>query len=154
MADKFIVEDRFRSGTKYWTFSCDKFSAEQNALATEVDGGVWRLDPTDFTTGDAKYTEWGPGKLTYDDLHVTFLQNNNTKSLAQLAHTIATGENGSGNRFNCTLTFKDSAGGDQMTVNYLDCQIVSHSTGGFQSDDAGTAASETVVFRPARGEIK
>lgn len=27
--------------------------------------------------GGRKYTEWGPGKLTYDDLHVTFLMNSN-----------------------------------------------------------------------------
>jgi hypothetical protein len=154
MADGFVVEQRFRSGTKYWKYSCDKFSAEQNGLAVEVDGGVWRLDPVDFTTGDAKYTEWGPGKLTYDDLHVTFLKNNNTQGLYQLAHDIATGKNGSTNRFNCTLTFLDSAGKDQMSVNYLDCQIVSHSSNGFQSDDAGSAATETVVFRPHRGEVK
>jgi hypothetical protein len=154
MGDGFVVEQRFRSGTKYWKFACDKFQPEQNNLAVEVDGGVWRLDPVDFTTGDAKYTEWGPGKLTYDDLHVTFLKNNNTQGLYQLAHDIATGKNGSTNRFTCTLTFKDSAGKDQMTIDYIDCQIVSHTSNGFQSDDAGTAATETVVFRPHRGQVK
>jgi hypothetical protein len=154
MGDGFVVETRFRSGTKYWKFAVDKFSPEQNNLAVEVDGGVWRLDPVDFTTGDAKYTEWGPGKLTYDDLHVTFLKNNNSQSLYQLAHDIATGKNGSTNRFMCTLTFKDSAGKDQMTIDYIDCQIVSHTSNGFQSDDAGTAATETVVFRPHRGAVK
>lgn len=154
MGDGFVVEQRFRSGTKYWKFAVDKFSPEQNNLAVEVDGGVWRLDPVDFTTGDAKYTEWGPGKLTYDDLHVTFLKNNNSQSLYTLAHDIATGKNGSSNRFMCTLTFKDSAGKDQMTIDYIDCQIVSHTSNGFQSDDAGTAATETVVFRPHRGQVK
>jgi len=154
MGDGFVVEQRFRSGTKYWKFAVDKFSPEQNNLAVEVDGGVWRLDPVDFTTGDAKYTEWGPGKLTYDDLHVTFLKNNNSQSLYTLAHDIATGKNGSTNRFMCTLTFKDSAGKDQMTIDYIDCQIVSHTSNGFQSDDAGTAATETVVFRPHRGAVK
>lgn len=149
-----VIEQRFRSGTKYWHFKCDKFSEEQNNLAIDVDGGVWRLDPVDFTTGDAKYTEWGHGKLTYDDLHVSFLKNNNTQGIAQLAHDIATGKNGSGNRFNCTLSFKDSAGKDQMSVDYLDCQIVSWSDNGFQSDDHGSAATETVVFRPHRGEVK
>jgi len=156
MADKFVVEDRFRSGTKYWKFLCEGagVTAEQSALATEVDGGVWRCDPTDFTTGDAKYTEWGPGKMTYDDLHVTFLQNNNTKGFAALADQIAPGKSGGSLRFHCSLTFTDSAGGTLMTVSYIDCQIVSYTTGGFQSDDAGTAATETVVFRPSRGEIK
>jgi len=154
MASGFIVEDRFRSGTKYWTFQCDKFTPEQNSLSINVDGGVWRLDPVDFTTGDAKYTEWGPGKLTFDDLHVEFLRNNNSQTLYKLANDIATGANSSGNRFNCTLTFKDSAGSTQMTIDYLDCQIVSWSSNGFQADDSGSAATETVVFRPNRGDVK
>jgi len=154
MSAAFPVEQRFRSGTKYWKFECQQFAADQNALATEVDGGVWRLDPVDFTTGDAKYTEWGPGKLTFDDLHVTFLKNNTSQKLYQLANDIATGKNNSNTRFNCTLTFLDSAGKTQMTIDYLDCAIVSWSSNGFQSDDAGSAATETVVYRPNRGDVK
>lgn len=149
-----VVEERFRSGTGYWKFACDKFDATQNALAVNIDGGVWRLDPVDFSTGDAKYVEWGPGKLTFDDLQCTFNQSKTSGSLAKLANAIATGADGSKTRFNCTLTFLDSAQKDQMTVNYLDCQIVSYSTNGFQSSDTGSAATETVVFRPLRGEVK
>jgi len=148
------VEQRFRSGTKYWKFTCDGIDATQTALANEVDGGVWRLDPVDFTTGDATYTEWGPGKLTFDDLHVTFLKNNTSGALYTLANNIATGANGSTNRFNCTLTFLDSAGNTQMTVDYINCQIVAYHTNGFQSDDSSSPATETVVFRPNTGDVK
>jgi hypothetical protein len=150
----FTVEDRFRSGSKYWDCKVDKFSARQNDLCVEVDGGKWSCDAVDFTTGDAKYIEWGPGKVTYDDLHCTYLMDAQSGGLHKLAHEIATGANGSKNRFNITLTFKDSAGKTQMLVNYLDCHVVEHSTSGFDSTDPNSPMTETMVFRPARGECK
>jgi len=150
------VEARFRSGTKYWKFGCEGsgVTAEQVMLASVVDGGSWRLDPVDFSTGDAKYVEWGAGKMTYDDLHVTFLQNNNTSAFQTLAQQIATGANNSANRFHCTLTFLDDSKATQMQIDYIDCQIVSHSTSGFDSTSHGEAATETVVFRPSYGTIQ
>jgi len=150
------VEERFRAGTKYWKFSCEGkgVTADQVMLANLVDGGSWRLDPVDFSTGDAKYVEWGAGKMTYDDLHVTFLQNNNTKAFRDLSQKIATGADGSANRFHCTLTFIDDAKNTQMQIDYIDCQIVSHNTNGFDSQSTSEASTETVVFRPSYGEIK
>jgi len=150
------IEDRFRGGTKYWKFGCEGkgITAAQVGLANLVDGGTWRLDPVDFSTGDAKYVEWGAGKMTYDDLHVTFLQNNQTKTFRDLAQAIATGQNNSANRFHCTLTFIDDAKATQMQIDYIDCQIVSHSTNGFDSQSTSEAATETVVFRPSYGTIQ
>jgi hypothetical protein len=154
MPPTFQADTKLKSGTGYWDFKCDKFSAEQNKLAVEVDGGVWRLDAVDATDGKAQFTEWAPGKVVWDDLSVTFQMNNQTGGLGKLAKEIATGANNSGNRFNCTLTFKDSAGKGKMSINYIECQIVQHNRNGFEATDSGSAATETIVFRPNRCECK
>jgi len=143
---------RFKSGTKYWRFDGGELGDDQSKLACEVDGGTWRLDPVDTSDGKALYVEWSAGKLTYDDVHVTFLKNNKTKTLYDLTVAVATGKNASKNRYNCSLIFFDSTGkNEQMRINYPMCQIVSYSDNGFASDDHGSAATETIVLRPGQG---
>jgi len=147
MGGTFQAEERYRSGVGYWSFSCDKFQKEQNDLANSVDCGVWRLPPTDSTTGDAEYTEWAPGPRHYDDVRVTFLMNNKSQGLFDLAKNLGRGANKSANRFNFTLQFKNVDGTGYMRLNYLDAVIVGYTHDGYVSTASGEAATETIVFR-------
>jgi hypothetical protein len=144
---QFTAEERYRSGVGYWQFNCDKLGADQCQLAVSVDCGVWRLPAVDSTTGNAIYTEWAAGPRHYDDVKVRFLMNEKSKGLYTMAQDIGVGKNGSDNRFNFTLQFKNVDGGGYMHIDYTDAAVVGQRHLGFVSTAHGEAAEEEISFR-------
>lgn len=149
----FQAEERFRKGVGYWHFDCPKLGPDQCKLATSVDCGVWRLPANDATTGDAEYTEWAAGPRNFDDVKVTFLMNNKTQGLYQLAKDLGNGKNNSANRFNFTLQFKNVDGSGYFRIDYTDAAIVNYTPPNFNTTAHGEAATEGITFKANTAKV-
>lgn len=143
----FAADEILRQGTAYWDIKVDGFSDVQNKLATAFNGGSWTLAVVDSSTGNSRYIDWVAGELTYDNLEIKYLMNNQSGAIGKLAKDFAEGAGQYDKRFNITATLKTSAKKTVTSIHWLNCQIIEHRVEGFLSTGQ-EAATEVAVFRP------